>query len=136
MEVAQPRPGGHGTTELMVEAVEHGVAQAPVQDPGAAPLVEEAQAPVQAGAPVLALEELWGDQGFQHPALEADLDLDFHHRLQRLNSSIGVCTVKFHFREYELLCRSRSPVSKTWLISSSLGAPESQADFSSQYDLC
>ena len=103
MEVAQPRPGGHGTTELMVEAVEHGVAQAPVQDPGAAPLVEEAQAPVQAGAPVLALEELWGDQGFQHPALEADLDLDFHHRLQRLNSSIGVCTVKFHLREYELL---------------------------------
>jgi len=89
MEVAQPRPGGHGTTELMVEAVEHGVAQAPVQDPGAAPLVEEAQAPVQAGAPVPAPEELWGDQGFQHPASEADSDLDFHHRLQRLNSSIG-----------------------------------------------
>lgn len=103
MEVAQPQPGGHGTTELMVEAVEHGVAQAPVQDPGAAPLVEEAQAPVQAGAPVPAPEELWGDQGFQHPASEADSDLDFHHRLQRLNSSIGVCIVKFHLREYELL---------------------------------
>ena len=39
MEEERPPPEGHGIMELMVEAVEHGVlqAQAPAQDPGAAP---------------------------------------------------------------------------------------------------
>ena len=40
MEEERPPPEGHGTTELMVEAVELGVVQAqvpaPAQDPGAA----------------------------------------------------------------------------------------------------
>ena len=36
MEEERPPPEGHGTTELMVEAVELGVVQAQAQDPGAA----------------------------------------------------------------------------------------------------
>ena len=77
MEEERPPHEGHGTMELMVEAAVLGVApaQVPVQDL----LVEEA----------LAREGLQGVPGYQHPASEADLVLDFHHHLHLLNSSTG-----------------------------------------------
>ena len=89
MEEERLPPEDHGTTVLMVEAVELGVvqAQAQAQDHGAAlhPLAQEAPA----------REELLEVPECPHPVLEVDLDLDFHHRLHPLNSSTGLKAILF-----------------------------------------